>query len=296
MSNYLLLSDLLMNFTRKITIAFFATSILLVSCEKTKNPETSVVDSDVATATDNSLMDATFNDVQNISDQAASGELVSFLSVNGGEGGKDISFQKTSCATITHDTLSSPRLLTIDFGTTNCLCNDGRNRRGQISVSYTGSYRDAGSSHTISFNEYFVNNHKVLGSKTVLNNGLNSDNNLSFTITIDGKVVKANSSDTISLVSDRVRVWTEGSSTISWTDDVYSITGTASGVNSVGVSYTAAITSPLIIDLSCRWIKSGVLDITPQGKLTRTVDYGSGSCDADATVSIAGVSFPIVLP
>jgi len=79
-------------------------------------------------------------------------------------------------------------------------------------------------------------------------------------------------------------------------DDTYSITGSASGTRANGESYTITITQALVRKMSCYWFESGKVEITPAGKLTRTLDYGSTGCDANATVTIAGVSFNIVLP
>lgn len=288
-----------MKVMRVFVTGVFGVLLSLSSCEKKSVTETvdSVTDSDVTTASDNSLAESVFGDVENIADQASEGQLISFIPEVNFNGSKPISHQKSSCATITHDTTSSPRLLTIDFGASNCLCNDGKNRRGEVLVSYDGRYRDTGSVHTISFNNYFVNDNQVMGSKSVTNNGVNSSNKINFSIEVDGKLIKANTSDTIVWISSRTRTWEEGDSTlINWLDDVYSITGTCSGVNSAGVSYSANITSPLIRALNCRWFESGTLEITPQGKLTRVLDYGLGECDANATVTISGLSFPIVLP
>jgi hypothetical protein len=96
--------------------------------------------------------------------------------------------------------------------------------------------------------------------------------------------------------SSRNREWIAGSATqFNWLDDEYSITGSASGTNFEGTSFTVNITSPLIVKLDCRWITKGTFDLTPTGKLTRTFDYGNGSCDANATVTINGTVFPVTL-
>ncbi len=290
-----------MNF--KYSIAFVSVFFTFVSCEKKINSlEDGVSDSDVTTAIDNSLAESVFNDAESIANQASQGQLISFLpsfysnTHKLDEEKKDV-YEKSSCATVSHDTSSSPKVLTIDFGSVNCLCNDGRNRRGEVIVSYEGRYRDTNSTHTISFNDYFVNDNEVIGTKTVLNNGVNSSGKINFSIEVDGKVVKSNSTDTIVWVSSRTRTWEEGSSTVfNWLDDVYLISGSASGINSAGVSYTVNISTPLRMALNCRWISSGVIEIEPEGKLIRTVDYGLGSCDANATITIAGISFPVILP
>jgi hypothetical protein len=289
----------------KCSKVLFISSLLMFfsSCEKKDVVlDSSTGDSDVTTAIDNSLAEGLFNDAESIADQASQGQLTFFLPVFD----KDIEklngevknvYEKSNCATVYHDTSSSPKVLTIDFGSVNCLCNDGRNRRGEVIVSYEGRYRDTNSMHTISFNDYYVNDNQVLGTKTVLNNGLNSDGKINFSIEVDGSIVKSNSTDTIVWVSSRTRTWEEGhSTTFNWLDDVYTITGNASGVNSAGISYTINITSPLRMALNCRWISSGAIEVKPEGKLKRLVDYGAGSCDASATITIAGISFPIVLP
>lgn len=283
--------------TIRLFSSLFCLIIILFSCiKKDKNHSESLIDSDVTTATDNNLLEGVFNDVENIADQASLGSLISFLPEYNGKDQQFYSHEKTSCATITHDENSTPKVLTIDFGNTNCLCIDGKNRRGQIIVTYIGVYNEAGSEHTITFNDYYVNDNKVLGTKVVTNNGLDLNNKLNYSVEVDGKLIKANSIDTIKWLSSRVRTWEEGSSTLNFLDDVYSITGNSSGINSAGISFTANITSPLIVDLSCHWITSGVIELTPLGKLKRVLDYGTSDCDANATVSIAGISFPILLP
>jgi hypothetical protein len=281
----------------KIKLSIFALSVLfaLNSCKKT----TKTVDKDVSVASDNSLGDAIYNDVQNISDQAAKGQLVFYMpisDVDQKEQIKNLEYNaKTSCATITHDSVSTPKTLTIDFGNTNCLCNDGKYRKGQINVSYTGKYRDPGSVHTISFTNYFVNDNQVLGTKTVTNNGVNGNGNLTFSIVVDGTIKKASNGGTIIWKSNRTREWLAGATTQTWYDDVYSITGSGSGISAKGVSYTTTITTPLHRALNCHWFDSGVIEVNPANLPVRVIDYGSGSCDNNINVTINGVTYPITI-
>jgi hypothetical protein len=50
--------------------------------------------------------------------------------------------------------------------------------------------------------------------------------------------------------------------------------------------------SPLTKRANCQFISSGILNLTPEGFKTRTVDYTSGTgkdaCDDDATFSVNG--------
>lgn len=279
----------------KISFLILGAVLALSSCKKA----TKTVDKDVSVASDNSLSDAIYNDVQNITDQAAKGQLVFFMPISSSDEKDQIKnadfISKTSCATITHDSLSNPKTLTIDFGNTNCLCNDGKYRKGQINVSYTGKYRDPGSVHTISFTNYFVNDNQVLGTKTVTNNGVNGNGNLTFSIVVDGSIKKANNGGTIIWKSNRTREWLAGSSTQTWMDDVYSITGSGSGISAKGVSYTTTITTPLHRALNCHWFDSGVIEVNPANLPVRIIDYGTGSCDNNINVTINGITYPITI-
>lgn len=77
-------------------------------------------------------------------------------------------------------------------------------------------------------------------------------------------------------------------------DDVYEITGSASGSKN-GNSYTMTIIQPLVRALACNWISSGKMEIQPSGALLRTIDFGAGTCDDQATVTIAGTVYNITL-
>ena len=56
-----------------------------------------------------------------------------------------------------------------------------------------------------------------------------------------------------------------------------------------------AITSALRKEIGCRHIVSGSLALTPSGKPTRYVDFGTGACDDQATVTINGNVYNITL-
>lgn len=274
----------------KYLIVTATIGIILGACRKKDvEPE----DKDTSVAVDNALAEGYFNDAATISDQAATGNLTSFLS--GYNNDSDERDMMSGCATITHDTTSTPRTITVDFGSSNCLCNDGRYRRGMIHVSYTGHYRDSLSTHTITFMNYYVNDNKVEGTHTVTNNGHNNQGHLTYSISVNGTITKANGGGVITWSSTRTREWIQGESTAIWADDIYLISGTANGTNSAGNPYSVTITSALKVKLSCKHIVSGTLDLTPSGKATRTIDWGGGDCDNQATVTINGNTYTITL-
>lgn len=265
-----------------LTMAVFT----LAACKMKKDDNAPA--EDTGYATDHATLEKTFNDVQSIADEAGtSGSLSTFRSGPATLGGP--------CATITNDTVSVPHVMTVDFGSTNCLCQDGNYRRGQIIVTYNGHYRDSGYAHTISFNNYFVNDNQVTGTKTVTNAGHNSSGQPYYNVSVNGSVILANNNGTISWTSTRTRTWVAGYNTTQWQDDVYNISGSANVTRANGNTFSLTITSPLVIALNCHWIEQGTVQITPQNGNVRTLDYGNGTCDALATFTVNSHTYNISL-
>jgi len=84
---------------------------------------------------------------------------------------------------------------------------------------------------------------------------------------------------------------------VAGTNDV-EVTGSATGSNRDGVGYTTNIRSAIVKKESCSYITSGIIDITPDGKATRTIDYSvdaagksTGACDNAVALTIKGNTF-----
>lgn len=199
------------------------------------------------------------------------------------------------CASIIHDTLSSPRSITIDFGAVDCLCNDGRNRRGRILATYTQRYTDTANILTIQFDNYYVNDMNVSGTSIVKSKGLNLVGQKYFEIETAGKIVTTLGADTVYWNAERLRTWIQGQNTPIWGDDVYELQGTGNGINGNKQYYSMNITEPLYKEVACRYITKGKIEMQPQGKALRTLNYGNGDCDAISNVLINYKSFNVDL-
>ncbi len=237
---------------------------------------------DTTSASDLEQSEALSNDVSNIADNVANTGGAGFRMATNEELFNGLG----QCATVTHDTVSNPHILTIDFGPTNCLCGDGRYRRGKIIVTYTGHYFQIGTVRTMNFDNFYRNDNKLEGTRTITNNGLDANGQMNWTITGQNMKVTKSNGKIHTWNSTRVRTLLAGANTPTWTDDVYQITGTTNGVNGNGIAYTANITTPLHRALSCKWFDSGVVQVIPDGKPKRILDYGKGACDDQATVKI----------
>lgn len=264
----------------------------LTGCKKDKD------DTDQRAAIDNSTAENAFNDVFTQVDKAARE-----TSEAGAE--KFMQLDSGGCATVTispFDSVTFPKTLTIDFGTSNCLCTDGNYRRGIITANLSGKYRDSATVITVTLDQYYVNDYHIEGTKTITNKGhvgtYSGGHNLKFDIVVTDAKITQPDGDFLTWNSIRTREWIEGEDTHwpNWQDDVYLIEGSADGVNVEGNSFNVTITSALRVALDCKWVESGTLEITPDGKPVRTVDFGSGDCDANATVTINGVDYAITMP
>jgi hypothetical protein len=277
-------------FTLGLALVALVSASFLSSCRKKEKEEK---DTDTAGAADQALASSAVNDLTSISDEAATTYSISSFKT------AETNAVLSSCATITFDTLAAAKTITVNFGSTNCLCNDGRNRRGILNIAFTGRYRDSLTLVTVTPVNYFVNDNQVTGSKTIKNKGHNAAHHLVYEISANINIIKASGGGTISWQSNRQREWTSGESTLTWLDDVYSISGNANGTTSNGNSFTSVITSPLIRNMSfgCRrHFIQGSLEHTPGGKATRYIDFGNGACDDQATVTINGTTYNITLP
>ncbi len=265
----------------------FCSAAILASCNK--KDKTTTATEDTGYASDHATAEKSYNDAESISDQASTVSS-----------GSTIAYKTTAltsaCATVTRTTGS----IIIDFGTTNCLCNDGRYRRGQILVNYTGNYSDSGSVRTITFNNYYQNDNKIDGTKTVTNMGHNTLGQPYYNVTVAGVVTLA-SGGIVTTSWTRIRTWTDGYATpTDFSDDKYSITGAGSITRANGTVVAVSIdpSTPLVMAAGCRWIESGTMVFTLPTGLTRTINYGStASCDNQAVLTTpAGVTYNITLP
>lgn len=261
-----------------IIAGFIGFVSLTSSCKKSETPAAP----ELTASVDDAFAETTFDNVSGITDEAYDLSKFNFKSTEG-------RVYLSDCATVTLDTTVFPRKLTIDFGSENCLCNDGKYRRGKIIVTFTGRYRAPGTIITTTFEDFFVNDNQLEGTKVVTNQGLNDSGHMYWTMDTDGKITLANDSGTIQWNAQRQREWYAGYDTPRdrW-DDIYMVTGTASGTRLNGVSWTRTITKPLEHKLACRFIVSGTMSIQPEGYAERILDFGDGECDNLATVTVNG--------
>lgn len=245
----------------------------VTSCQKTKLLEESTVNA----ADDAAFSETLFDDV------FASLEIATSIAENTL---KSASITDT-CPLITvtfPGDLAWPRNVVIDYGE-GCTGLNDIVRSGKIIISVSGPRRETGSVRTLTFDNYYCNGVKIEGTKSIENMGPNNAGNVVFSVTLtDGKITLPDGRF-IERESVREREYVSGYSTINPWDDECMITGSATGVNLDGLSYTHTITSALYWKAVCRFIVSGTIKFEVEGIEPFDLDYGDGECDAKAILT-----------
>jgi hypothetical protein len=259
--------------------------VFIAACHKSTTPASE----DTAYATDHLITEQSFNDAESISDAAASVPSGSSLTY------RTTATTISECATVTHN----GNAITVDFGTKDCMCNDGRNRRGKIIITYTGAhYTDSGSVHTITFDNFYQNDNKITGTKTVTNMGVNKAGQPWFNVSINGSVA-LNGGGIISSTWTRIRIWTAGYSTLGYLpDDVYNVVGSGKMTCTSGANVSINIVDTLVLANNCHWVEAGSVTYTLANGSTHTLNYGDiPACDDQATMTLSnGAVKNITLP
>ncbi|PKP21536.1 MAG: hypothetical protein CVU05_06600 [Bacteroidetes bacterium HGW-Bacteroidetes-21] len=265
---------------------------IVISCKKDKADE--IKTDNVLAAQENALAQNLFDDVFKQVDNA------SRKMDDSCDGTKSVSDALWgNCATVTiapFDAVTWPKTVTVDFGTTNCLGTDLRNRRGKLIYTVSTWYRDSGCTIIVTPNNFYINDHKVEGTKTVINQGRNNDGYLKYSVTVNNALVTKPDGTTFTWNTSRIHTWVAGETSIlNPYDDVYLIDGTANGVASDGGAFNITINTSLDVLVGCRWIRAGVLTLSSTGNPDVIVNYGSGDCDANAVATVNGVDYSFVM-
>jgi len=182
-----------------------------------------------------------------------------------------------------------PRTITITF--TDWKVGERPAKNGVIQIVITGPMHRAGTSRTITFQNFKIGGNLIEGTKTITN-----VDGVTVTITLQGGKITFEDGTFITREVIRTRKWIAGILTprFIW-DDEFQVEGTVSGVNRRGEQYSVVITKPLIRRMACLWIVEGTVTIR-RGDRSLVLDYGNGTCDNIATITANGETREIRIP
>jgi len=269
-----------------LKIAVLFAVIFLASCTKDKNDfANSFTAADIQT---NAKLDQVANDLSDIVDDQ-------YFSEN--PTGKSIAPTETnslpSCAIVTRTMTATSWTRTINFGTSGCAMPNGAVLKGIIRVSGALPYTTTNYVITYTFDGFYYNDFLVQGNRTVTRSlGTSTyQANVHPICVMDMNMTFTNATGVYTRVGTRTRECVEGyNSIIVWINNVYVVTGNWTTTFPNGNVHTNAIssTTPIRIRLNCDYrVVSGIVNITRPNH-TAVLDYGAGTCDNVATISIDG--------
>jgi hypothetical protein len=259
-------------------------SLFTVSCQRERGNAGEEIETTFELSENQAVTDDLNQDASDVLEEAAAKNNLL------GEGGCNASSTMNwtgSCAVVTVSGNFPAKNIKIDFGT-GCTSPSGVTRKGVINIVLTDSVRKSGSVATTTFDNYFVNGFKKEGTIIRTNTTVAGSGTRSFNRTVNnGKIT-----------SPAGRVWTHSSNInitqtagvstpCDLTDDVYTLAGTRTATNANGKTRTSTTQTPLQKKMSCANIDQGILQVQGPNH-TAIINFGNGSCDNLATISIDG--------
>lgn len=266
----------------KRSVLFLALSIFVFGgCKKTESNPLTDEDDAGGYASDASRIEWMSNDAISIAD--AAGNYYNGVYMKGTN-------TFGTCAIVSIDTVSTPHVLIIRFGNDNCMCLDGKNRRGNIVVSYNGHYTDSNQIHTISYDNYYVNDIRLSGITKVTRVDTTVVGNWYYRVLVNDTMTTTPNTY-VTWKGALTRKWISGYNTGDRSDDAFSISGNTTLTRANGHAFSYAIQTPLKFALDCNYAETGVVNVTGFNGETRVLNYGLGNntpnlCDNMAQLNI----------
>ncbi len=263
-----------MNFAVTLLMAFF----MFVACDKDESTDS--VEDQLAQeetfetaelqASDESEMIS--EEIMNIGEEVYATDEI--LSTSKGSYHSDF---LPDCVTITTVITSTTKEKTIDFGD-GCELPNGNFLSGIIYLSYEKDMDLAQKTLSLSLENFTFNGVAVEGGASILRMRSNEDGNPQSEAEAEFSAEWPDGS-TASFTGNRTREWIEGYGSGIWGDNVFLITGMGTWTGPQGNVFVKEVIEPLRRELACRFIVSGVLEIS-RNEETASLDFGDGSCDA----------------
>ena len=184
-----------------------------------------------------------------------------------------------------------PRTITIDFGD-DCFTPNGLQRTGTIEVLLTGDVRnEEGAVRTVTFEELTIGEFMTVnGTRTLTNTGQNEEGHWTFaqetSTTVDRPVL-----DIVRTYAG-TRTWLAGHDTEECGDDIWQRDGAGEKTISNGMGETTVTVTheAVVYDRPCGYPVSGTVTLV-RNQFERIMDFGDGTCDALAELTINGTTY-----
>jgi hypothetical protein len=262
-----------MNTMEKSGIYSLGLAVLLLTFSACTNENEATSDVDALELETEAALETTYENVDQIVE-------IGFDQVE--SGARTDTNELGACAVVTHDTES--KTITIDYGD-GCEGRLGNVLSGQIVVTYTDRAYVPGAQRTITFVDFYFNDTKVEGTRTITNTS-SSETERQFTVTLENGKLDFGDGLFATRDAEWVRTWYVGQGKV----ELY---GSASGININGIDYSVSVSSetPITFSRECmqRLPVSGI-KVMQVGEREASIDFGDGTCDRFVDVTINGTT------
>lgn len=188
-----------------------------------------------------------------------------------------------------------PKTMIINYGN-GILCSDGVLRKGKIVAVFNNKWSLDSANNSadveITLNGFYANNVQYIATIEVeMTNIIGSE--VEFVLqTSNSKMIFSDGSN-ISWTTQRTIKWISGIQTLeNNNDDIYLISCTTTGISRKGAGFESSTKEPLRFENSCLsgTFTQGVIEIIPQDQSKHTINFGDGSCDRNATLTVNGIT------
>lgn len=185
-------------------------------------------------------------------------------------------------------------ITTYDWTDNGCVSPDGLLRKGKIIVSFSGKMNVPGSVALNSFQDFYSNNNRINGFQEIKCKTPDQVNHFPVFDVFSNIEIKYPDQVFVSKFKSTLnRTMIEGSTTTTKDDDVWSLTGSITGITVDDIEFNAIISKPLLKKNSCKWFDSGTIVITPLKGSQCTIDFGTGTCENKATITRDGKTIEV---
>ena len=200
-----------------------------------------------------------------------------------------------SCATVTVEGDDFPKTITIDYSE-GCTGRMGLEKKGIVTIFMSDTIINEGAYYTVTFENLTMGQREISKTATFTNDGLNDSGYwvISFESLSTTTFEKQDEVFTIVREFTGDREWMAGFDTPEVSDDIFLLTRNGSITVNDEFSFSKITVEPILIDRSCDWPLSGIVEITRADEIM-TINYGAGECDNIAMVTKDGESEEIEL-
>ncbi len=263
-----------------LTVIFF----LVTSCSKNEDTITEESSSDFTTE-----LEKQATETDEVSSEALDLVEIAYLEQEE-NAGRNASFF-SDCVTITISTENGVTFIDLDFGL-GCELNNGNVVSGIVHLTY-GIPQNETRTINYSFENFVINEKAIAGGGTIFREHSNAHGNPQSTFH-KNIVVTFPSGLEVEVNGTRVREWIEGVGSGTWMDNVFLVTGNWSQDFSNGFSRSAIVTEDLRREATCPFFVSGLVEVT-RNATTGVLNYGDGTCDNQAILTVNGEEIIITL-